>query len=623
MWATPCRWVVPSASAATAATTGVSSLAADRSRSIPCRWSVPRTVRPLLVEARPRRRTGSGCRGSRRRAASVDPGQCGTVTAPPVIAAAARNSAAFDRSGSIVSSSGAIGPGATTQRSGSESSIRTCRSRSMATVISMCGREGSGGPAWRRSRPPGSRAATISRALTNWLDAEASSVTRRPEPSTAQAHGCAATVKGRVPPSASTAAPELAAARPAADPSAGRTPARRRRSAPGPSASRARAGRKRITVPASPQSTVTSAGEAGRGSDLPLVAGLGDLHPERPQAVPHQPGVARVQPVADDRRPAGQRGQHQRPVGLRTWSRERAPWRGSAPGRAVRPRAGATAARAQRVSSPRARCSWPACRPCGPPWPAPPLPSLLPWRARRPSFCSSLARTAASFCSSLARAAARALACWARSAASFFAALNCLGASFLACLAAFSAARRVSSACWPPPSGPWRTAWRPACGPCAVDVDDRADQGRAGGQRASRPGRCPRRSARSALLASLSEALPVLLAIALPPFCGPPGQTGLALGVPRGQQHATEQADVLQELVLVLGPLGRSRCGSRTGAWRWCSAPASRPAAARPTGGPCRWRERARRRPGWLRSRGPGSGRPPGGSRRPAGGRTP
>ena len=40
----------------------------------------------------------------------------GTVTLPPVIAAAARNGAALDRSGSMVTSSGAIGPGATRHR---------------------------------------------------------------------------------------------------------------------------------------------------------------------------------------------------------------------------------------------------------------------------------------------------------------------------------------------------------------------------------------------------------------------------------------------------------------------------------------------------------------------------
>ena len=106
----PCRWLVPSANAASAATTGVSSLAADRSRSTPCRWSVPRTVSPrsskLASAPKAVRMSRIASPGW-----SVDPGQCGTVTAPPVTAAAARNGAALDRSGSIVSSCGAIGPG--------------------------------------------------------------------------------------------------------------------------------------------------------------------------------------------------------------------------------------------------------------------------------------------------------------------------------------------------------------------------------------------------------------------------------------------------------------------------------------------------------------------------------
>ena len=52
-------------------------------------------------------------------------GQSRTVTEPPVVAASPRNAAALDRSGSIVWSTARIGPGATRQRSGSESSTST------------------------------------------------------------------------------------------------------------------------------------------------------------------------------------------------------------------------------------------------------------------------------------------------------------------------------------------------------------------------------------------------------------------------------------------------------------------------------------------------------------------
>ena len=253
------------------------------------------------------------------------------------MAAAARNTAAFDRSGSTVSSCGAIGPGATTQRSGSESSIRTCRSRSMATVISRCGREGRGGPTWRRSRPPGSRAATISRALTNWLDPEASRVT------------CGGTHLGFP-----GGAVDGEGQRPALGLNRGAERAQRLEQ-------RTHRPRVRLLVAVEAHRPVGQqrqggqeahhrarqtavdgdvAGEPGRGSDLPLVTGLGDLHAERLQPVPHQPGVPRVQAVADHRRPAGQRGQDQGPIGLRLGAGNASRWRGSAPARAARPRAG-------------------------------------------------------------------------------------------------------------------------------------------------------------------------------------------------------------------------------------------------------------------------------------------
>ena len=320
-----------------------------------------------------------------------------------------------------------------------------------------------------------------------------------------------------MPPSAVDRCAERAAARPAADPSAGRTPARRRRSAPGRRPAAASGGRKRITVPARPQSTVPSPVNRGRGSDLPLVAVLGDLHAERPQAVPHQPGVARVQAVADHRRPAGQRGQDQGAVGLRTWSRERAPWRGSAPGRAARPRAGVERRRAcdRGVSSPRARCSWPACRPCGPPWPAPLPPSPLPWRARR-QLLSSLARTAAA---SAPPWPARPPGPWPAGplGGQLLRGLELLRRVLLGLLGRLQRALRLLGLLGRRLLGLGELlggllaglarGWRRRCRP-----------GPRRWPAPSRRGRCRRRSALSAFLASLSEALLVLLAIAWPPF---------------------------------------------------------------------------------------------------------
>ena len=75
-------------------------------------------------------------------------GQPATVTRPPVTAAAARKTAALDRSGSTAQSRARIAPGATRQVLGSASSTSTPASRSMATVMSMCGSDGTGLPSW-------------------------------------------------------------------------------------------------------------------------------------------------------------------------------------------------------------------------------------------------------------------------------------------------------------------------------------------------------------------------------------------------------------------------------------------------------------------------------------------
>ena len=67
--------------------------------------------------------------------------------------------------------------GSTRHRSGRSSSTSTLCRRSWSTVISMCGREGIGGPWCRTSTPLAYRAPASSNPLTNWLEADASMVT--------------------------------------------------------------------------------------------------------------------------------------------------------------------------------------------------------------------------------------------------------------------------------------------------------------------------------------------------------------------------------------------------------------------------------------------------------------
>ena len=156
MCATPRRWEGDSASAHSAATAGVSSPTSCRSRSTPVQRRRCRGPRG------PRRRSATEqpiARGSR--AARRPPGSCSrgqsrtTTTVPPVTAASARNGAALDRSGSIVSSTAPRpGPGATAQRFGvARRRPRRRAPRSIATVISMWGRDGTGLPSWRTSTP--------------------------------------------------------------------------------------------------------------------------------------------------------------------------------------------------------------------------------------------------------------------------------------------------------------------------------------------------------------------------------------------------------------------------------------------------------------------------------------
>ena len=143
-----------SASAATAATVGVSSPTSCRSTSTPASAAGPgaRSARPV------RRRPCSRTAPARGRIASpgwvVAAGQPGTVTSPPVTAAAARNTAALDRSGSI-------DPVPGRDRAGRDPpGVRLVRRRprrrpcaASRTVISMCGSDGTGLPSWSTVTP--------------------------------------------------------------------------------------------------------------------------------------------------------------------------------------------------------------------------------------------------------------------------------------------------------------------------------------------------------------------------------------------------------------------------------------------------------------------------------------
>ncbi len=199
-------------------------------------------------------------------------GQSGMTTLPPVTSAAARNGWALDRSGSTVRSRPSSAPGVTRQTFGSppDSGVSTWAptARSMSTVIRMCGIDGSAEPVWRTSTPWLKRGPDSSRALTNWDDDEASISTgppsRAPPP---------CTVIGSAPrASSSMRAPRARSA--SITPCSGRSYERgspSKRTAP--SARVATGGRKRMTVPALPTSTVAGprrpAGMTRQNSPVP------------------------------------------------------------------------------------------------------------------------------------------------------------------------------------------------------------------------------------------------------------------------------------------------------------------------------------------------------------------
>ena len=158
----------------------------------------------------------------------------------------------MDRSGSTSTSSARTGPRATDHvrapSAPTASTTSTPLSRSSAHVMATWGAEGIAAPT-SSSRPSGMAGAARSSAETNWLEAEASRRARPPvsaPPTTV--NGTPAPVRSTWAPSATRTSSRGAIGRARACSSPSKTVA--------PSARAARGGTKRITVPASPQSTL-------------------------------------------------------------------------------------------------------------------------------------------------------------------------------------------------------------------------------------------------------------------------------------------------------------------------------------------------------------------------------
>ena len=334
-------------------------------------------------------------------------------------------------------------------------------------------------------------------------------------------------------------------ARRAAEPSAGRTPARRRRRRPAAGARAAIGGTNRITVPASPQSIVPPAANSVGGVTASRPAFLVDLDPERAQGVPHQLGVARLQTVGDRRGPAGQGGQHQGPVRLRLRTRH-------------------VHGGPDRIVGDRAPASAPTVRGSG----AEVLDTAASLReldaeagskgyARGSDAGATLSRRALTvLCSAFFSVFLRDL-------------VAALPASFWACSGG------VLLACGGVLLGLLRAAWPPriltACGrlascfaACFLALRLVATTAPAS---AAPPASAP--STRSWTL--VGDLLAGLLGVPgqrLAALRGAVADRRPALGVPGGEQDAAEQAHVLEEVGAVRGRAPRRSRGSRTGAWR-------------------------------------------------------
>ncbi len=298
---------------------------------------------------------------------AVTSGQPRMVTLPPATMAAARNGIELTTSGWTVIGWSRSPPGCTYQVSGPASgpvapavavSTRAPASRSICTVISMCGAEGARPPRCRTSRPLSYRGAASSSPETSCEEADASTVTAPPasEPVPCTVNGMAPR-----PPSSITAPISRSAAMIAPT---GRCEAR---GSPWNSvstlASADTGGTNRMTVPAFPTSTRASrevqpgvtrqAGPLG-GHRGPQVRGG---HPG------HQPRVPGLQRAEDVGRPGGQGGEDEGPVGhgLRPGHPQPGPQRatglrrGPGEGRA----AGILAWRVHAVSVMRVLSAWP------------------------------------------------------------------------------------------------------------------------------------------------------------------------------------------------------------------------------------------------------------------------
>ena len=178
-----------------------------------------------------------------------------------------------------------------------------------ATVISMWGSDGTGLPSWRTSTPSSNRARGQQQRRDELRGGRGVHHDR------AAAAPCPVpwTVNGRPAPSTST---------PRARSASSTSPTGRCRMCGSPSKSTtpvarpATGGRKRITVPARPQS-MRAGPESGPGVIAHVRRRDLDVAPEAPQRRQHQRGVAGHQRTAYDAGAVGQRGQHQRAVGLR------------------------------------------------------------------------------------------------------------------------------------------------------------------------------------------------------------------------------------------------------------------------------------------------------------------
>ena len=215
---------------------------------------------------------------------------------------------------------------------GRESSTSTPASRSIDTVIATCGADGTDVAGVHDRQAVGERGARQQQARRR----TATTPTRRSRRCRRRP------LRGRCTGTAGRrrrCRRRARAARPAAVRSGGPGPARRRRTVTDSVLSAATGGTNRSTVPASPQSMPAP----GPGASVPLTVSSVSSpstrrRPEGPQRADHQVGVAAAQRAADaSMAPAvgGQRGQHQRAVGLRLRAGHGRRWRARDPAPSV------------------------------------------------------------------------------------------------------------------------------------------------------------------------------------------------------------------------------------------------------------------------------------------------